>query len=456
MISGNYVTENQDPRGSILQLVVRRLSQLALPLFLVLLVPTIAAACTCRPNPLFHERFAKAKNVFVAKVLETDEIIRADRSGTRKFMKRFQFVVSENIKGRMAPTAETYYDENEICPDKYFQTGESYLVFAYKIEGDVFAASACGGTGILAESKRELSYARRLQKKEQFSTIFGILQPFRYERNPNLAALNSIDLTLTSSAGRKFQTTTDEQGRFEFAGVTVGDYGLTIGLPNGLWHYRYHGIRVTRSPFALEINPVAYIDGKISGVMLSADGSTVANRLIFLWELDRRINVPFTSAKTDTEGKFVFYGLPSGRFTLHDYLPDTYHRYDGSDDKIYLGSVRLKEDAEIISLGFAEHRKGIVFRYPLEPPQIKGSIRDESGSLITEANVIIQYSNSEGLRETKINAWEGEFSLPVFDGYKLKIYAYATYGPFKGRKSPVMAVSKADVGKPITLIIGRK
>lgn len=239
--------------------------------------------------------------------------------------------------------------------------------------------------------------------------------------------------------------------------MTFGKYKIEFDLPEGLFKKQDLSFEFTKAPFIYQFDHFAYADGRISGKVLNSDGTLRKKELIFIKSIDENLYLPISGATTDENGNFTFYGLPNSKFTLYDYLPETFSHYNESSSKTYyLGNTFDLKEAKVIDIDKGQYIENIEFKLPPEPPQIKGKIIDEGGKIIEEADLFLQYSNSLIFWEKRMNDWKGTFSFPIFDGYKYKIYAKIMYGTFKGLESEKIEISKSDIGKQINLVIKTK
>jgi hypothetical protein len=411
-------------------------------------------ACTCRTSPFLNERFEKAQNVFIGTVVETTEVYEMLGKKRERPVKKYKIEIGENIKGKMPPIAYAFYDNNEVCPDFPFHVGKNYLIYGHKKGKDNFVAYACGGSDFLEYVGPELTFIRRLARGEKFRAFFGQIERYNYDPETPDPPLKNVKIILERNNGENLEASTDDSGYFSFDRLPAGTYKIKLELPEKLWMPDGGTLELMESTKIVEINGFALTDGRISGRALNFDGTPLKNTRLNLWEIDRRISVPYTSAETDQNGNFLFYGLPEARFTISYLLPDAFLRHDQrSTTWHYLGNTQNVKESKIINLGFAEHRSDILFTLPPKPPQIRGVITDENGNDVEGASVFLLYKNSTGLFTKRIHDWKGEFSFPIYEEYDYEIYAEVTYGKYIGLKSEKIEISKSDIGKKIKLLI---
>lgn len=108
-------------------------------------------ACTCLPPPPPSEAVAKADAVFLGKILTFEEI-----AGQYQRLARFEII--KVWKGRPERVDSVMTALNSAACGYDFQTGETYLVYAYKAESGDLHTNICTRTRIEREAAADLAY----------------------------------------------------------------------------------------------------------------------------------------------------------------------------------------------------------------------------------------------------------------------------------------------------------
>lgn len=155
-------------------------------------------ACSCHVSPYLDERFANSKNIFVGTVEETTKT-------NERGVEKFKITVVENIKGELPQEVFAYYNNYDTCPDFYFRKGKTYLIFGNKKENNTFYSFACSGTGLLENSKREISFVRDLVLGKKTTAVFGTLKKYNYQEPRKNTPLEKIKVVLSNSKGKSLK-----------------------------------------------------------------------------------------------------------------------------------------------------------------------------------------------------------------------------------------------------------
>ena len=276
----------------------------------------------------------------------------------------------------------------------YFKKGEKYLVYAgysgellpEKAGGDVrLRTNHCSGT-TLASNAAERIKAYRALKGLQRPLVLGTYN-FQPEFNKKIPARGQT-VNLVPKTGARSTAAVQEDGSFLLTGISPGGYTLAPTIPR---NYRVEfGNGYRRKDFApvnpsainvgtdscTEIELVALPDGTISGTIINSHGKPLSGATVRLWNADAVSGLEhwWGGQQTDARGKFIQGPIAPGKYVVGVYVwsPDQEKLFlKGQDTKpslwFYPGVAR-PELAKIITLGFAEHRRGIQIRVPRTSP----------------------------------------------------------------------------------------
>jgi hypothetical protein len=305
-----------------------------------------------------------------------------------------------------------------------FAIGETYFVFAYKLQDGRLGTERCTVTKPVLKAAGELGYMRRIQSNVATrATIFGTATFLNNEqsgatrRSPYAGAA----ITARGTTGT-FTGVTKADGSYEI-GVPLGDYQLSAGVESGryaspfFWHVVFTDVRGCG-----ESNVTVGFDGRISGRVVDSFGMPIPNLTIDV--------VPPTPVKdksykpnqstTDADGRFMVNRLPPG-----PYLVGTNTRSRLLYPRVMF--ARATSQADVIRVGAGEQVQIGDFVIPARPEvvQIRGVVRRPDGEPVAGTRVWL-YSNDDKLEEAELIGRtivdsEGAFSFAAFEGYNYRI-----------------------------------
>ena len=152
--------------------------------------------------------------------------------------------------------------------------------------------------------------------------------------------------------GMRLETFTDDEGRYHFENVPLGDYDLTgsrIGLVA-----RESGSLVSAGQLD-EVDLVLSPSGSVVGRLFRADQQNVVRNVdIFMRFPSQSQNVGRDQTPTDFDGRFMFEDIPVGPFTLNAIVPDANGimivggEVTGNGQIVDVGDLVLDEDDPMV------------------------------------------------------------------------------------------------------------
>jgi hypothetical protein len=269
---------------SMRHLLMRRVALLVLGLLASSLTAGWAQDCA-GPEPGPCSLLDRAKAVFVGTVSEADY---------KKL--RFRFHVSEAFRG----VKGDYIDLTELRPDRSFELGKQYLVFARPCNwgtmgSGCLAAMTCSGTLPLEYATALVEQLRAEKSGKPVAAVYGTLVRDLREgegiwvegyRRP----LPNIVIRLKSNE-RSFETRTDEYGVYAFPRLPEGKYQVSADLPPNLELQELMGGQ--SPPFELprrscfDNDLYALPTGLITGRVIGPDGKPLRHALVDLYQASR-------------------------------------------------------------------------------------------------------------------------------------------------------------------------
>ena len=209
------------------------LSRPALALAFIILPPLAArvVACSCFARPSLYKSVEMAKAVFVGKTLGERQPASEEVSNGRTHTVRervFRFAVEEVFKGALGREVEVNAGPADSMCTVGFDTGETYLVFAFGETEAALHSSMCSRTNSLAWAGNEVHHLRAMLKGVPEPRVYGEVtrydQAVRDGRSVSSPTpVEGIKIVVEGEAGR-FEAYTDKEGRYSFAGIPDGRY----------------------------------------------------------------------------------------------------------------------------------------------------------------------------------------------------------------------------------------
>jgi hypothetical protein len=303
--------------------------------------PGVALACSCVPVGPPCAGFSEARAVFVgtvqarvdAKESVTATIATGSRRGeietTALRMSDFRLAVGETFSGDPGREVVVRTAPDTAMCGFPFEVGRSYLVYASRDDAGRYGTSICSRTRPLEGAEDDLSLLRQMQAGKVVSRTFGRAYRLQlqvkgaYMRHDDLGPMAGVTI-VAHGAGVPSEVKTDAAGRFVFEGLTPGRYELEPRWPPGMRSMFGRREAVTVGPCgAADIGFPAITDAPLSGTLNGPDGAPAGAQVqvtvvsldpagSFATDAARRSTIAFT----DKAGRWVFDGLPPGRYLL--------------------------------------------------------------------------------------------------------------------------------------------
>ena len=292
--------------------------------FLLLLSAARANACTCMPPRPPCEAYRETPAIFIGLVTDIDAFDKTtnERPYAHLAIERaFKGITETKIK-MLQGTAS---GDCSVALEK----GTRYLIYAvYDEETKQFYTNSCTRSMPLQYAAEDLDYLEGLPGSDQGTRLSGIVIKTDYYDggSPPLPELISgITVVAKRENGQRFEAVTNKEGFYKMVDLPPGRYQVDATLPPYL-------IKDSDKPNMVEVPGsgcatttfYARTDGRISGVLLDAQGHVAAGTLVELipFELSGKLGElstrPFIGRvrETDNNGGFEFTELRPGRYLL--------------------------------------------------------------------------------------------------------------------------------------------
>jgi hypothetical protein len=277
-----------------------------------------------------------------------------------------------------------------------------------------------------------------------------------------IARLRVIAMRLVFSEGKETEWTsydgyTDENGKYEIEGLPNGKYYLGFNFFEPIEKdfpfppTFYPQVNTKQEAARISVTDELSLDGYdfvvnsklpprlVTGIVTLLDGKPAKGAKVEIKE--ERTTWRMDMADVDEEGNFSLTGFDGQSYYLYVYDSSADWGMNREAKKIYIPKTGEVEKMAVVLPIFGK---------------IEGTITDENGQAIKEADLFLQCSAATGLSEQRISDWEGTFSFPLFEGCNYKVYAKIAYGKLEGLQSEKIEVSKNDIGKPLKVVIRTK
>lgn len=345
--------------------------------FFLLLTAQSAHACSCMGGRALCEEFGSAAAVFVGTVTGVRDAPRPATAQEKKIAedewepRGFRFAVTQSFHGVAGAEVEVWTGRGGGDCGYDFEQGATYLVYAYRMEkSGRLGTGICSRTRPLAGAAEDLEFLRGLARQPNGVTISGAVsrqQRDLEDRVKGGGPLSGASIVV-EGGGERREVSTDAEGRFSLSGLKAGAYTLKLLLPEELTAWQPERQLKVADRGCAVADFLVRDNGRVSGLATDAEGKAAAGVRLTLVdadnpELERGHG---KTAVTDEEGRYAFDGLPPGRYLLAVNLV-TFSQYRDPTNafpRTYYPAAARASDAEVITLGAGEERRGLDLRLP--------------------------------------------------------------------------------------------
>jgi hypothetical protein len=393
-----------------------------------------ADACSCISSGPPCQGYFQVEAVFAGTVQTISPVEGTPDSPNRGRV--VVFAIERAFRGVQGTTAEITTGMGGGDCGYPFEVGERYLVYAYREkEASRLGTGICTRTRPIADAAEDLRYIEGLPAAGTGARVYGAIR--HWERDPATGQSHQygpvpfLHVLLRGPAGA-VEAQTDEQGRYEIAGLPAGSYELQV-IPPAAFSSKYLRSKIElRDSRACAVADFAvHYDGRISGVVLTADGQPRGGVALDLVAVERAGSADYVgtmTTKTDSGGYFDFSEVPPGQYVVGVSLRRGIEPSIVYPTTFYPGT-RSPSDATVIEIGEGNHQQLEAFRLPpaRQRRELMGRVVGSDGRPVPGAFV----SLSDGdltWRQVAVGIGtdaDGQFTFVVHDG--LSYTARATY-----------------------------
>lgn len=403
-------------------------------------------ACSCTSEPPACEAFGGVSAVFVGRVVGAAQQKTYELDGTKETFDvgSVHFAVEEAFSGVKGRGRVTVHSGTSGADCGYwFRRGVRYVVYAYGDEKGKLYTNICTRTRRVEDAAEDLAFLRALPPEGTGVRLYGTVEK-PAEARPGSAAgdktegLAGITITVSDAAGRRRETVTDGEGRYEFAGLKAGEYEVSAALPD----YYHKGNMVSKVEVydrgCAEASFFAVADGRVAGRVVDAAGKPPREVKVVLipasarGRLTMRDEVRADYLQEKDAGQFDLTQVPPGEYLLGvnlTFSPDEDEPYPPT----YYPGVGDPSAATVVRVGLGQKMTDLVLRLPprLVERTVQGVVVWPDGTPAAGAEVHLTDHRHPGWianGAAKTDA-AGRFTLKGFDGITYWVLADAFKSP---------------------------
>ncbi len=436
-----------------------------------------AIACTCgggaNPCGFFRGTGGVAFIGTVTNVVDTNEKYGQPIKGRAR---KITIKVDEIFKGSV-PQEIITSDDGYSCDNFPFSLGRSYLIYSKGIvenTKDILPVGLCSGTTTVENAQDSINFLRQLKAGNFPSILYGKLQKAVNDEKKPFAPLPKTKIVLTKIYAiengqykepkrreRKIETSTNENGEYKFENLANGLYKLNAELADNLWMPEYREFGAGGKPFCENHSLNAYTDGRISGNVISSEGTPVSFLKLAISPVDKNTKYYYGEAQTDKDGNYTFYGLSEGKYKIHVSLHG--YRLDNTKPGLfdtqypywswYFPNTFEDKNAQIITLGYVEKLQNINLKMPPFPVRqtVNGTVFWEDGTPAKNAVIYYRIKMLGGnYSRYAIPKQDGTFSFQIFEEFEYELLASNNSNEVRGF-SDWVTFGKDELKNPIKL-----
>ena len=246
------------------------------------------------------------------------------------------------------------------------KTGDSWLFSVYRDDKSKELIVNYGSrSGPESEESEQISFLHKLANLDDQGIVKGSAYSYRETEDnvqEQVPSSNQTIILTRANDRKKFMTTTNKDGDFEFDPLPAGKYSLDPNTKAGLWTMWSGEIDVDPhgcTMFDLDF----HVDGEISGRLVFPAGVDPTRWEVEATAADDPDVVP-ASSWTDGVGRFVLHGLSPGKYIVVFKQTDKMRRGSNLSIDLFAPGTTDRANAQIIELGEASRVDGIEFVVP--------------------------------------------------------------------------------------------
>lgn len=432
-------------------------------------------ACSCIGRVPPCQAYKETQAIFIATVIEikTGAGDAAKSGNVTSQMAYARLSVLETFKGISEKEIRMWQGTGSGDCAFVFEPGETYLIYAsFDEETKLYHTNICTRSRPLAYAADDLDYLRGLTASDGVTRLSGTLIRLDYleegvkERPPEL--LSGIKVVAANEQGQRLEAITDANGFYKITGLPAGLYKVGPELPSHLsLAYSNRDKFEVPDKGCAAADFMARTDGRISGLLIDADGKPIPNMVIDIIpaSMSGRINDPRVGRykETDENGKFEFTELTAGEYLLGVNIrqaPSGVRPFR----RTYFPGADSPSRSQIITLDNGEKLKGLVLRLPPRLPvrTIEGTLAWPDGRPVSKALVVFKDTpdpaGGKSLGMANVDG-EGRFSISALEGQQGWVHSTILVPVKDGLQAitavPVRAVAISNQ-KKIRLVAGKK
>jgi hypothetical protein len=341
-----------------------------------------------------------------------------------------------------------------------FETGQSYLVYAHRLEDGSLSTSICSRTRSLDQAAADLDHARRIASGKPQVRLFGKVEHVQrtgMDSVPTWEGLQGIQIIAEGPGGESFAAVTDEDGRFEIRDRLSGPFAVRAVLSEGSPPAASQEVVVPAGGCAGAVLQVSVL-GRLQGRVVEADGKSPQSlRLSLIPVRGKPENASAGDIYIREDGTFEAREVPPGDYLLAvnpngpslygPPYPPTFYPAASTPEGALPITVRPSETVELRDLQLPPR---------LVERTVSGQVRRYDGQPATGASgVRIRVIGPDG-RESVSNGTDesGRFTLQGYEGYRYGIAAERRFRSWATCSARV-EVEIGSENEPIDLVLDR-
>lgn len=432
--------------------------------------PVLIKACSCVGSTPPCQAFWNTDAVFSGQVTEIKDASvksapKTDDGRSFSFPKRtVRFAVKESFRGTDEKVIELETGAGGGDCGYAFETGQSYLVYAYRdSETGKMSSNICTRTQLLSKATEDLEYFRGLKDAKAGGTVYGQVikhlvrkQDDEYKPNP---PLENITLTFLGN-GNTYEATTDADGKYRISGLPAGEYKMNIAVPEEMWGFeKEQTIKVPDKGCAVTFNALStktFLGGKIQ----NADGAPLKDFIVNLVPVDQineRYQKDVQFAYTDEQGRYLFKEAPAGTYYLGVQLSRINETNSPYPRTFYPGTTELQDAVPVTIIeGKVIENFDFTLGKKLAPRKVSGTVVMPDGKPVAKAFVCVEeveYAESSVCRDGIETDDKGQFLFNLPNNLRYLIRSHVNIQNNQQRHAePIEVAANGDVSN-VKLVI---